>query len=517
MKRIILISTILMSASVYAQTPEDALRYSYITQNGTARILATGGAVTSLGGDITSTFVNPAGLGFFKTNEFVFSPGFNLMKDKASFRNTVTNTQNNRFQMGPVGIIIGQPETKYNKNSSAFSLAFSQQASFNSTKTFNGLNNLSSFSEQFAEEFARSGYTIDGVLNTQSLLPYTAAPALNTFLIDTVRINGQVQVRGAAEGILDGGEAIRQQYESISSGGIYELAIGGAINDNDKWLLGGSIGLPFIHYKNNTTLSEADTSAKTTNGFKSASFRDEFTTSGIGINLRLGAIYRPVSYVRLGLAIHSPNFYSLTDRRETFVNTALETPSGAAEQFSDGSDRYDEGTNGRIEYTQRSPWRVMGSASYVFREIENTKKQRGFITADVEYLNYGSAGFGSNAETPTSEERAYYKSLKKVIKDEYKGTINAKIGAELKFNTIMIRQGVAYYGNPYEDDSFKSNRFLYSGGLGYRNKGFFIDLTYILRTAKDVIVPYRLADRENTFANVNTKGLGFAATVGVKF
>ena len=81
----------------------------------------------------------------------------------------------------------------------------------------------------------------------------------------------------------------------------------------------------------------------------------------------------------------------------------------------------------------------------------------------------------------------------------------------------MVRQGLAYYGNPYADAAFKSNKLLYSGGLGYRDKGFFVDLTYTLNTSKDVVVPYRLADRENTFANVNTKGLAFAATVGVKF
>lgn len=517
MKRIFLIITILMGATVYAQSPEDALRYSYFTQNGTARILATGGAVTSLGGDITSTFVNPAGLGFFKTNEFVISPAFQLNKNKATFRNNIFNSKGNKFILGPVGVIIGNPETKYNKTSSAFALAFSQQASFAGTKSFNGLNNFSSFSEQFAEEFARSGYSIDGVLNTNSNLPYTAAPALNTFLIDTVRVGGTLQVRGAAERILDGGEALRQQYESVTNGGIYELALGGAINDNDKWLLGGSVGLPFLYYKSNSTITESDTSAKTNNGFSSASFRDEFTTQGIGINLKIGAIYRPASYVRLGLAVHSPNFYSLVDKRTTFINTNLETPSGNPESFSDNSNRYNQGTDGKVDYVQRTPWKVIGSASYVFRETQNTKKQKGFITADVEYLNYGSSGFTSNAETPSDVQKAYYKDLKKVIKNEFKGTINAKLGAELKFNTIMVRQGVAYYGNPYEDAAFKSNKFLYSGGLGYRDKGFFIDLTYILNTSKDVVVPYRLADRENTFANVNTKGLAFAATVGVKF
>lgn len=61
---------------VLAQVPEDAIRYSFYPQNGTARNLAIGGAMGSLGGDINATFTNPAGLGFYKTGEFVITPGF---------------------------------------------------------------------------------------------------------------------------------------------------------------------------------------------------------------------------------------------------------------------------------------------------------------------------------------------------------------------------------------------------------------------------------------------------------
>ena len=46
----------------YAQEPADALRYSWLTQNGTARNQAIGGAGASLGGEFSSLFINPAGL-----------------------------------------------------------------------------------------------------------------------------------------------------------------------------------------------------------------------------------------------------------------------------------------------------------------------------------------------------------------------------------------------------------------------------------------------------------------------
>jgi hypothetical protein len=72
--------------SLQAQLPEDALRMTWTTPSGTARNQAIGGAMGSLGGEITATFVNPAGLGLYKTGEFVFSPGFSFLNGKGSFR-----------------------------------------------------------------------------------------------------------------------------------------------------------------------------------------------------------------------------------------------------------------------------------------------------------------------------------------------------------------------------------------------------------------------------------------------
>ena len=107
--------------------------------------------------------------------------------------------------------------------------------------------------------------------------------------------------------------------------------------------------------------------------------------------------------------------------------------------------------------------------------------------------------------------------MNKVIKQEYKGNFNFRVGAELKFNIIMARAGFAYYTNPYKDAALKGNQMLLSGGLGYRNKGFYVDLTYVHRVTKDVNFPYRLEDRANTFATLNQQQGNLVATVGVKF
>ena len=86
MKKIFLLAAICAcSQYISAQEPADALRYSWTTSSGTARQQAIGGAMASLGGDISATFVNPAGLGFYKTGDFVLTPGYNLFNNEATY------------------------------------------------------------------------------------------------------------------------------------------------------------------------------------------------------------------------------------------------------------------------------------------------------------------------------------------------------------------------------------------------------------------------------------------------
>ncbi len=92
-----------------------------------------------------------------------------------------------------------------------------------------------------------------------------------------------------------------------------------------------------------------------------------------------------------------------------------------------------------------------------------------------------------------------------------------RVGGEIKFNTIMGRLGFGYYGNPYKDAPSNANKMTLSGGLGYRNKGFFVDLTYVQLITKDFDVPYRLNKPETVYADVKQNRGNVIATIGVKF
>ena len=157
----------------------------------------------------------------------------------------------------------------------------------------------------------------------------------------------------------------------------------------------------------------------------------------------------------------------------------------------------------------------MLSGSYVLNEVEDIKMQKGFITADVEYVNYKSNRYHTAEE---GDDNSYYNGVNSAIKDYYKGAFNFRVGGELKFTTVMARLGFAWYGNPYKDSELSANKKYATAGIGYRNKGIFVDLTYMMAlNNKDVSFPYRLSDKANTFATINGTGGNIALTCGFKF
>ena len=56
-----------------------------------------------------------------------------------------------------------------------------------------------------------------------------------------------------------------------------------------------------------------------------------------------------------------------------------------------------------------------------------------------------------------------------------------------------------------------------AAGLGYRNRGMFIDLAFTETFNKDVNFPYRLADKANTFAELKNQRANVLLTIGIKF
>lgn len=516
MKKLLFIMAIAVSSlQIFAQEPADALRYSWFVQGGTARAKAIGGAMGSLGGDITATFVNPAGLGFYKTGDFVMTPAFNLLNSKASYFGHDEKDNKNNIAFGTTGLVIGGSSSRESRKSrsSAFSIAINRTADFNSNILYRGINTQSSYSQKFLDEIQNNNLK-DANAVAQNF-PFGTSLAFNTFWIDTINggLPGNYQFQSRSVPLLPTG--LIQENSIASKGGITDFALAAAINYNDKFYMGFTLGFSYLNYERTSNFTEADATDNPNNKFDYATITEYLKTNGAGVNLKAGIIYKPAESIRLGLAIHSPTFYQMTDRFNTSITTNTESYEGEQTQ---SSDVFTNGQDGQFKYWLLNPYRIIGSVSYVLHEVEDVRQQKGFISADIEYVNHKASSFSTDPDDNSSSSKTYLKSLNRSIDNAYKGAINLRLGGELKFTTLMARLGASYYGNPYKNlNGEKGNRFQLSGGLGYRDKGFYVDVAYVYTTGKDVNFPYRLQNASYSGAVLRNVGGNAIATIGFKF
>src|SRR5664279_3179528 len=169
MKRFLFLCPFLLfSFLLKAQLPEDALRMSYTRPSGTAREQAIGGAMGSLGGDITANYVNPAGLGFYKTSDILISPGWTFNSSNTGYlSNNIKGPSVNNFLLSTAGFVWGSSSSPDVSN--ALSLTVNRSADFNSHIVYQGKNDYSSGAEAYAEEFNNSGISLDNVYTTPGL------------------------------------------------------------------------------------------------------------------------------------------------------------------------------------------------------------------------------------------------------------------------------------------------------------------------------------------------------------
>jgi hypothetical protein len=188
---------------------------------------------------------------------------------------------------------------------------------------------------------------------------------------------------------------------------------------------------------------------------------------------------------------------------------------GYAGVLTETSANLNSGNKGVRTYSVSTPWRAIFSGSYVFNEVADTKRQRAFVSADVEVVNHPGSRF--RAATEMADLMPFYDALNATIKEIYRPSVNIRLGGELKFDPVAFRLGAGYFSSPYKEKALQANRLMFSGGLGYRKNGFFIDAAYQYWVTKDVQFPYVLADNINTFANQQLLMQSMVVTVGVKF
>lgn len=505
MKKIFLVASLIFAAGVlYSQTPEDALRYSWLQNSGTARSQGVANANGALGGEISTIFSNPANIGFYKSGDFVISGGLNLSNNNATYLGKSTKDNTSSGFLGTTGFVLGKPSYGNGSlKSSAFGFALNRVADFNNRITYTnkgGELSRTSMANMFIEDIDKYGDSN----------PYGSGLAFETYWVDTLS-GGNLYSSAAA---LAASSGLEQKQEIITNGGITEFAFAGAANINDNVYIGGSVGIPVLRYGATRRYSEQDPSETAINEFNNAYFDDDLVTKGIGINIKAGVVFKTTENFRVGFYAHSPTFYSLNDSYYASAGADVEDyPT------QDGYNVHESSTNDPLvfDYNLQTPYKLGASFSLLFGNVKNVKTQKGFLSGDVEYVNYMASTFRNTSDNRNTANQEIYRDLNNAIDNAYKGAVNARLGAELKFNPVMVRLGGAYYGNPYKDIAGEKGSITQvTGGLGYRNQGFFIDLGYVHTLGKDVIFPYRLTNAAFHGASINSNNSRILLTLGFK-
>jgi hypothetical protein len=473
------ILSLFLSLTLLSQNETDALRYSRLLHGGTARFMSMGGAFSSLGADFSVLSTNPAGIAVYKKSELMFTPGLSLTQTESKYMGTTAD------------------DFKYNMNFTNFGMVFAGNLG-SSTSTSPewkgvqfgfGVNRIQSFNGRSIIEGLNENGTILDIYHAYAqgtpfnqLNPFDTELAFNTYLLDTVGFeNNYIQAHyGGA----------KQRKTMTTSGGINEMVLSLGGNYNDKLYVGATIGVPFIKYEEISSYQEID-SRDTLANFKSLTINDELNTYGTGINFKLGLIYRITDWVRISGAFHTPTFFSLTDEWQRSMSSDLE-----------GMGKYnDKSPRGRYEYSLMTPMRVIGGLAFVIA-------QHGTISAEYELVDY-------------SESRLSEKSISgsffdqnQAIREKYTAAGNLRVGAEYVIMPFSIRAGYALYGNPFKNGLNDETEQLISGGIGIREKNYFVDFSYVNSSINS---DYYLYPNVVEAASTSTTKHMFLCTVGFKF
>ena len=481
MKKKIILAAISLNLGLFslafAQNEIDALRYSQLTYGGSARFTAMGGAFGSLGGDFSGLSTNPAGIGIYRKSEFTFTPSFFNQKTTSDFKGNQLDDYKYNVNFSNAGIVLAyyEPETKNAWKGVMFGFGYNRLGNFHNRISISGQNTANSMLDLYiADAQGVSG-------DTSAMDPFSTQLALYSGAIFMDTANGTFYHH--LQGLY--GEEQSKSISSSGSMGETVFTLGG--NYSDKLYMGATIGIPHIRYHEESTYMEkADTAW---NQFESFELNQDSRTTGVGFNFKFGMIYKPVDWVRVGGAIHTPSYFDMHDDWSSDMSTKVL-----------GGEYKAESPSGLYDYSLVTPMRTIGSLGFVIKKM-------GLIGIDYEFVDYPSATLRSAKYKYINENKA--------IRNKYVEGSNIRFGTEWRLAPMSIRAGAAYYTSPFKGSETTGSRMDYSAGIGFREENFFLDFAYVLSTTSE---NYYMYDASITSPSLNTsKSSSILMTMGFKF
>lgn len=501
MKNIIVILFVLaIFTPTWGQNDENVLNMSQYFTGGTARGISLNGAYGALGGDMTSLSINPAGLGVYRSSEFVFTPSLSINNVNSNFYNSSYEDSKNKVNISNMGIVFA-----YSSNSQvgwvglSFGVAYNRLVDFNRNLTIQGENLRSSYIDDFLYNANRTKGGPEQLNDLYERLAY------RTYAIDLSNTSDEY-----ISDFTDEGYYRQNQQRMISTkGGIGEYAFSLGANYSNQLYLGATLGVQRMRYEENKVHEE--TMPNDFYFLESFRFYEDNYTFGTGYNFKIGSIYRPLAPLRLGFAFHTPTYYDLESEIDTEMITEFKnTPPGA--DPGDLSFRRSP-LNGTFvnEFNVTSPLKMIFSGA-----LQN---KVGLLSVDFEYVDYSKSKIRSDENS--------FSDINKSIQKNFRQTYNLKIGGEIKLEEFSLRGGYGFYGSPFYSGHFnkKADTQSYSFGVGYRGESMFVDLGYIAFNTKSKyrLYTYERPNSDNTWsdfdelADLDTKLNRFVLTVGFKF
>ncbi len=441
---------------------------------GTARSAAMSGAFVSLGADLSSMNINPAGLGMYQSSDWGFTQALSIDKmSTASPHMAPATTGSNRVSYG-----LNNIGAVYNVfNSSGVLTSLSLGFSYNRAANFNSRTRIETFGENssIASMFAKQLDIMAGEGITRADLASSANPWSNP--------NIMLQEWGAVLGYQTGLVGINDEggygyfndaipsnsyFGSAVRGGIYEYSFSLGANITNKLYVGMTLGATEIRYDEDTSYEEV----YTTSGAMFGDMWFDQTTgiSGGGLTAKFGVIARPIEALRIGVAFHLPTYYTV-DKTYTAAMGVWDNDARREVRFDTGAPLFD-----RLQF--RTAPRLLAGVSGVIAD-------RAIVALDWDVAWYNKIAMRNASTTEISDSKAEAQSL-------YRPAHSVRAGLEYRLTDIVsLRAGGSWMPDFMRNKSFVANNptarsgYGITGGVGFNiGRNGYLDLAYVYNRAR---------------------------------
>ena len=538
------LSVLTYAAATYAQTLDDALRFSEVNPLGTARSLGTANSMAAIGADWTAVQANPAGLGMYRFNEITATPSvvFSGTRDAILDEGrSLTGDDNSTFALPQIALVLTREPIGSRWTQLNFGIGVSQTNRLEEQITFRGSSpgsisdlwldeaNFYDLSQGFrlTDEFTGLPLLSPNTRRRDELSPFGAGLALDVQALNasdggTVpefyftdydefgRFVEEVTVTGTSIGdstflTRSLGTALEKEGTVTREGYSSAVDFSLAGNFEERLLIGATVGIVNTSFTESNLYGESDP-LDSVAFFDRLSFRQNQIVDATGVLFRVGATYLVSPAFRIGLAYHSPTFMSVTDNYTATVEYTFTDPNEGTSSGSATSPNADV-----LEYNFRTPSQYRLSLGSVIG-------RNGFVGAELNYLDYSGGRFRFEEGTDPGNAEDDRNAL---LDSDLQAAFQVRLGGELKVNDFAVRLGAEYLQSPLTpiDDDAEEASFGFSGGLGYRAGRFSADAAYKINFRPDrtyrpyTVVPFDFPQPEVEYTSV----LGYlAVTVGWK-